>query len=111
MGIGVGYVGVTLYELRRDVLAGIIYVAVLALLALLFTELVVFAGFAKPVEGFLAFSPGGQAEMTVLAIVVGADLGFVVVHHLIRVMLVITGAPLAARLFRMAENTEGENKK
>ncbi len=37
--------------------------------------------------------------MTVLAIIVGADLGFVVVHHLTRVFLVITCAPLAAQLF------------
>lgn len=97
MGIGVGYVGVTLAELRRDVLAGAIYVLILALLALVVTEIVVQLGFANPLEGFLAFSPGGQAEMTVLAIIAGADLGFVVVHHLLRVLLVITGAPIAAR--------------
>ncbi len=35
--------------------------------------------------------------MTVLAIVAGADLGFVIVHHLTRIFLVITGAPLMAR--------------
>lgn len=32
-----------------------------------------------------------------LAIVVGADLGFVVLHHLTRIVVVITGAPLMAR--------------
>ena len=52
---------------------------------------------------FLAFAPGGQAEMTVLAIVAGADLGFVIAHHLVRVVLVITGAPVAARLFRVRD--------
>jgi uncharacterized protein len=59
---------------------------------------VTMAGLAAPVEAFLAFAPGGQAEMTVLAIVVGADLGFVVVHHLARIVLVITGAPIVARM-------------
>lgn len=49
-----------------------------------------------PIEGFLAFAPGGQAEMTVLAIVAGADLGFVVIHHLARLTLVILGAPIFA---------------
>jgi uncharacterized membrane protein AbrB (regulator of aidB expression) len=39
--------------------------------------------------------------MTVLAIVVGADLGYVILHHLTRVILVITGAPLAARAMRL----------
>lgn len=97
-GIGVGYVGVTLRELRRDVLWGIVYVIMLATLAFVVTEVVVLAGFANPVEGFLAFAPGGQAEMTVLAIVTGADLGFVVVHHLVRILIVITGAPIVAKL-------------
>lgn len=97
MGIGVGYVGVTADEVRRFVLAGVLFVVILAGLAAVFTELVVQTGLAHPVEGFLAYAPGGQAEMTVLAIVSGADLGFVIVHHLTRVFLVITGAPLAAR--------------
>ena len=101
LGIGVGYVGVTLRELRRDVLAGVIFVLLLAAIAGVFTEIVVQFGLAEPVEGFLAFAPGGQAEMTVLAIIVGADLGFVVVHHLMRVFLVISCAPIAARLFRV----------
>lgn len=101
IGIGVGYVGVTLYELRRDVLAGVAFVLILAILAAGFTEVAVLLGLASPVNAFLAFAPGGQAEMTVLAIVVGADLGYVIVHHLTRVLLVITGAPLAARLFRI----------
>jgi uncharacterized protein len=100
-GIGVGYVGVTFYELRRYVLSGILYVLILALLAFGFTELVVLTGLARPVEGFLAYAPGGQAEMTVLAIIAGADLGFVIVHHVLRVLIVITGAPLVGRLLRL----------
>ncbi|SDE87834.1 hypothetical protein SAMN05421538_11360 [Paracoccus isoporae] len=96
MGIGVGYVGVTLIELRRVVLAGMVFVVILALLAFLVTEAVVLLGLASPIEGFLSFAPGGQAEMTVLAIVAGADLGFIVVHHLLRLTLVILGAPIFA---------------
>lgn len=99
LGIGVGYVGVTAAELRKNVLAGVAFTLILAILAALFTGIVIQLGLANPVEGFLAFSPGGQAEMTVLSIVAGADLGFVIVHHLTRVFLVITGAPLMARLF------------
>jgi uncharacterized membrane protein AbrB (regulator of aidB expression) len=51
-------------------------------------------------EAFLAFAPGGQAEMTILAIVTGADLGFVISHHLTRIVVVIVGAPLVARILR-----------
>lgn len=96
--IGVSYVGVTLRELRKDVLAGIAFVVILAILAFIMMEIVVQAGFAQPVEGFLSFTPGGQAEMTVLAIIAGADLGFIVVHHLVRLLVVIAGAPIMAHL-------------
>lgn len=99
LSVGVQYVGVTLRELRGFVLSGLAFVAVLAALAAVFTELVVLTGLALPVEGFLAFAPGGQAEMTVLALVAGADLGFVIIHHLTRMVVVILGAPVAARWF------------
>jgi membrane AbrB-like protein len=103
IGIGVGYVGVTLAELRRDVVAGVIFVLILAILAAAFTEIVVFLRLAPNMEAFLALAPGGQAEMTVLAIIAGADLGYVIVHHLTRVLVVITGAPIAARLLRVKD--------
>lgn len=98
IGIGVGYVGITLIEFRKDVLSGVAFVLVLAALAAGLTEVVVLLGLAPPLEAFLSFAPGGQAEMTVLAIVSGADLGFVVLHHLMRIFIVITCAPLAARV-------------
>ena len=98
LGIGVHYVGVTWRELRGHVLSGIAFVLILAVLATVFAEIVILSGLAPALEGFLAFAPGGQAEMTVLALVVGADLGFVVLHHLTRIVFVILGAPIAARL-------------
>ncbi len=110
IGIGVGYVGVTWPELRRDVAAGVVFVLLLATLTAGFTEVLYLLGLARPVEGFLAFAPGGQAEMTVLAIVAGADLGFVIVHHLVRVIVVITGAPIAARIFRVRDRAADDEK-
>ena len=104
--IGVSYVGVTLRELRKDVLAGIAFVAILAVLAFIMMEIVVQAGFAQPIEGFLSFTPGGQAEMTVLAIISGADLGFIVMHHLVRLMVVIAGAPVLARIIGLRARRE-----
>ena len=98
LGIGVQYVGVTFRELRSFIFSGIAFVVILAVLAASFTEIVTLTGLAKPIEGFLAFAPGGQAEMTILALAAGADLGFIIVHHLTRVVIVIMGAPIAARL-------------
>ena len=55
-------------------------------------EGVLILGLAPPIEAILALTPGGQAEMVVLAIIVGADMTFVVAHHLLRLIFVITGA-------------------
>lgn len=110
IGIGVNYVGVTLRELRQFVLSGLAFVLVLALLATAFAEFVVLTGLARPLEGFLAFAPGGQAELTVLAIVAGADLGFVILHHLTRLVVVILGAPIMARVLGVGTDPPAPRK-
>lgn len=68
-------------------------------MSVLFTGIVVWMSFAPLVPALLAFSPGGQAEMAVLALVAGVDVAFVITHHLARITLVIIGAPLIRKLF------------
>ena len=97
-GVGVKYVGVSWQELRRIVLAGAAYTAAIFVVALVFAVAVIALGLAPVTEALLAFSPGGQAEMAVLALVAGADLAFVVTHHILRILIVILGAPLFARV-------------
>lgn len=97
MSIGLNYRGVTLAELRHDIASGAAFAIVLALLAGVFTMIARFFSGVPWLEVFLSFAPGGQAEMAMLALVAGADLGIVVAHHLTRILLVITGAPLVAR--------------
>jgi len=105
IGVGVHYVGTTLRELRHDVLAGIFFALLLAVLATIFTVIAHLVGGAPTIESFLSFAPGGQAEMAVVALVTGADLGFVVVHHVVRLVTVVAGAPfVGGRLFpRLSE--------
>jgi membrane AbrB-like protein len=98
LGVGAQYVGVSLRELKRDVLSGMGYCVLLSGIALVFAEIVIAIGAAPPMEAFLAFAPGGQGEMAILAIVAGADLAYVVTHHLVRMVVVILGAPVVARL-------------
>ena len=97
-GIGVHFIGITLQECRKIVLAGGTYMLALAVVAAVFTYFVTALHLGSAVEAFLAFAPGGQAEMTVLAIVAGADLGYVITHHLVRIVCVILGAPIVARI-------------
>jgi uncharacterized protein len=97
LGVGVKYVGVTTEELLRVVGAALGYCVLLALLSVVFAETIYLVGAAPQVEALLAFAPGGQGEMVVLAIVAGADMAYVVTHHLVRLLVVIIGAPLVAR--------------
>lgn len=99
-GLGVHFVGITMRELRNFVLAGLGYVILLWVIAIGLISWLIPIGSRPITDILLAFAPGGQAEMTVLALVAGADLGFVIAHHILRIVLVITGAPLVAALFK-----------
>lgn len=100
MTVGVKYTGITMAEVRRDLAAGLGFCVILILLTLIFVEAVYGLGLAPGMEALLAFAPGGQAELTVLALIVGADVAFVIAHHVLRIFVVILGAPLFARLFK-----------
>ncbi len=99
MTVGTKYVGVTMQEVRKDITAAIGFCLILIVLTIIFAEFIHLAQLAPPLETLLAFAPGGQAEMTVLALIVGADMAFVIAHHVLRIFVVILGAPLAERLF------------
>ena len=45
----------------------------------------------------LSFTPGGVAEMCLIAIAFDIDPAFVAVHHLVRIAILITAAPFIAR--------------
>lgn len=99
MTIGAKYAGITPSEVRRDVTAALGFCAALILLTFIFVEIIYQFGLAPGQEALLAFAPGGQAELTVLALIVGADVAFVVAHHVLRIFVVILGAPVAVKLF------------
>jgi len=99
MTIGSKYTGVTMEEIRRDLTASLGFCVILIVLTVIFVEVIIAANLAPGREALLAFAPGGQAELTVLALIVGADVAFVVAHHVLRIFAVILGAPIAARLF------------
>ena len=100
MTVGSKYAGITLSEVRRDIAAGLGFCGILIVLTVIFVEAIYGTGLAPGQETLLAFAPGGQAELTVLALIVGADVAFVVAHHVLRIFVVILGAPLAVRVFK-----------
>ena len=98
MTIGSKYAGITMTEVRHDLLAAFGFCLILIVLTVAFVAVTYVLDLAPSMEALLSFAPGGQAELTVLAIIVGADMAFVVAHHILRIFTVIIGAPIAARL-------------
>lgn len=97
VSVGAHYVGITWAEFRRVVLAAAAFTFLTMGLAAIPAALIIWLGLADGATVMLAFLPGGQAELTVLAIVSGVDVAYVVVHHIFRMTSVIIGAPLAMR--------------
>lgn len=54
------------------------------------------------VSVMLAFAPGGVAEMSLIAIAMNIDPGFVALHHLARIFEILLLAPLVARYLQRA---------
>ncbi len=52
----------------------------------------------------LSYSPGGLAEMSLIALALGIETAFVATHHVIRIGLIVISAPL---LFRLIERWSG----
>jgi len=48
----------------------------------------------------LAFSPGGLAEMSLIALSLQVDAAYVSSHHIVRIFMIVLAAPLVFRLFR-----------
>ena len=100
LGIGVKYVGVTAQEIRKDILAGLGFCIFLLIITLSIVSLVINYNLAPAVDVILSMAPGGQAELVVITLIVGADLGFVVAHHVFRIFIVILGAPIMERFMK-----------
>jgi len=97
--VGAKYTGVTLDELRHYVFAGVVNGIALSVVSAVFILMIISFGVATSMNALLAFLPGGQGEMVVLALIAGADLTYVVLHHIIRIFLVVTCAPFMIRFF------------
>ena len=99
VGIGSKYIGITIQEFRRDIIASLGFTILLMLITFVFVGIVLQFDVNTPLNILLAFTPGGQAEITVLALIVGADLSFVIAHHLLRIIAVIILSPIIMKLF------------
>ncbi len=99
IAVGVKYVGITSREIRVNVVAGILYSVLLGVISFGFFIVITRLDLASSLDALLAFLPGGQAEMVVIAIIAGSDLAYVVTHHILRIVIVVLFAPVIGRRF------------
>lgn len=92
--LGAQFRGVTWREFSTTLVWGGIYavmlVAVTAVVAIGVSRL---TGFDST-NVLLAFSPGGQAELNLLAYILHLDVAFTALHHLVRIAIVIAAAQI-----------------
>ncbi|WP_309665876.1 AbrB family transcriptional regulator [Tabrizicola sp.] len=96
-GLGARFVGVDRAMLRRAAVLALINGVVALLLAMGFA-LSLHALVGEPVAAvFLAFAPGGLAEMSLIALSLQVSVIYVTAHHVLRIVLAVGLAKLGSR--------------
>ncbi|PXW67463.1 hypothetical protein C7964_10638 [Loktanella sp. PT4BL] len=102
--IGTRFVGATLREVRTDIGLSAVASFLMLVAAVGFAELIVVISGIPLAQAFLAFSPGGLTEMSLLTLAMGQDVAYVSVMHIIRITMVIALAPF---LFTLTRSRKG----
>jgi membrane AbrB-like protein len=99
-GLGARFVGVDRALLRRAARLALLNGAAALLLALGFA-FALHALVGEPVAAvFLAFAPGGLAEMSLIALSLNLSAIYVTAHHVARIVLAVTAAKIGSRWLR-----------
>ena len=96
--LGAQFRGLTLAEFRTTMIWGVAFSIVLIALTLAVTEAVFRAFGFIYAPTLLAYAPGGQAELNLLAYALRLDVAFVALHHLFRLAICILGVQIWLRV-------------
>ena len=97
--LGCLFKNITLKEITGPVFAGFI-TTLIAIIPLILVYYILMQFGYDPLSVLLAFSPGGQSEMNLLALSIGADMSFISPHHMFRVFLVIIFASIILKFIK-----------
>ena len=95
--IGFTFRGVPLKTIYQTLIATLGHFTILAILCILFIAIIHFYLDFKTLDILLAFGPGGQTEINLVAILVGANLPYITLHHIVRLLIVMNLAPILAK--------------
>ena len=107
MGSAVGcrFAGATLREVSRDMLLAAGASSAMIIVALTSALIIAQLAGTELSQGFLALSPGGLPEMSLLALTMNADVAYVATSHIVRLAIVISITPLVFKLLGVGKRT------
>lgn len=92
--LGAQFRGLTFKEFSTTLVWGVLFaILLIALTAAAAVGVSNLTGF-NSTSVLLAYAPGGQAELNLLAYILGLDVAFTALHHLVRLAIVIFGAQI-----------------
>ncbi|MEO0671981.1 MAG: AbrB family transcriptional regulator [Pseudomonadota bacterium] len=92
--LGGQFRGLTMDEFTRWVSWALAFSVGLMIVAIWVATMVTQLTGADAVSVLLAYTPGGQSELNLLAIILQLDVAFIALHHIVRVAVSIVGAQL-----------------
>lgn len=96
--LGAQFRGLTMREFTAWVTWGLGFSIILVVVSISVAIGVAHITGADQVSVLLAYAPGGQSELNLLAIILNLDVAFIALHHLLRVAAVIIGAQIVFAL-------------
>ena len=97
--LGSQFRGITISDIYGPVFSGFI-TTLIAFIPLSIFLIILFKLDYNLTSIVLSYLPGGQSEMNILALSVGADMAFISTHHMIRVFMVIMIAAIIQKLLK-----------
>ncbi len=98
--IGCRFVGVDPRDVASALFHSFGFVVLMLALTLVFAWVISLALSIPIASGVLAFAPGGLAEMSLVALSLRLDVGYVATLHVVRILLVMLVAPSIYKLLR-----------
>lgn len=92
--LGCRFLGISVSSLARAGLISLGATLLTLTLALLAAIAIQQAAGIRVDQGILALAPGGLTEMGLIALAINADVAFVAIHHVARILVVLVLAPL-----------------
>lgn len=97
--IGFTFKGIKLEEIVKTLISTLGHFLILAAITVIFITLVYYLFDFPILSILLAFSPGGQAEINLIAILVVTNIPYITLHHIVRLFIVFNLAPILARKY------------